>query len=323
MFIPQSMGGLGLSLPEVVGLEESLAWADGSTGWVATLCAGAGWFVGFVEPELAREFFTGDRVCVAGSGNATGTAELLREGYLINGSWPYASGALHATAFTANCVIHHNGIQQMDEVGAPLILPFVFKPSEVQVHKTWKATGMVATGSHSFSVANMRVATNRCFRIDPQFAQIDDPVYRFPFLQLAEATLVANISGMTIRFLELAIELSERDLSLQSDSDFKLTTQMHGHAINELRQQFFQRVDDAWYQLNASQIVTRDTLHNVSEICHALAHACQTATAEIYQLCPLGARIHESACSRVWRNIQTALSHALFRKHMGLTQPSM
>src|SRR5689334_7252695 len=52
IFIPKSLGGLGLSLPEVVGLEESLAWVDGSTAWVVTLCAGAGWFVGFVEPGV-------------------------------------------------------------------------------------------------------------------------------------------------------------------------------------------------------------------------------------------------------------------------------
>lgn len=204
MFIPKSLGGLGLSLPEVVRLEESLAWVDGSTAWVVTLCAGAGWFVGFVEPSVANEFFTVDGFCAAGSGSVTGTAEVLPDGYLINGLWPYASGALHATVFTANCVIHENGKPVIAADGTPQVLPFILKPDEVEVKKTWNSTGMIATASHSFSVSNVTVPKDRCFMIHPSAAKLNDPVYRYPFLQLAETTLVANVSGMTIRFLELA-----------------------------------------------------------------------------------------------------------------------
>src|SRR5689334_6129263 len=61
-FNPKLVRGLGPFPPEVVRLEESLGWADGRTAWVGTLCAGGGWFVGFVEAAIAREFFTGDRV---------------------------------------------------------------------------------------------------------------------------------------------------------------------------------------------------------------------------------------------------------------------
>src|SRR5687768_16798292 len=52
MFIPTEYGGLGWSLPQVLKVEEALSWADGSTGWVVTLCGGAGWFTGFIEPSL-------------------------------------------------------------------------------------------------------------------------------------------------------------------------------------------------------------------------------------------------------------------------------
>ena len=39
--------GSPLSLPELVRLEEGIAWADGAVGWTVTLCSGAGWFAGF------------------------------------------------------------------------------------------------------------------------------------------------------------------------------------------------------------------------------------------------------------------------------------
>ncbi len=53
LFVPRSQGGLELSLPEGLRLEEGLAWADGSLGWTVTLCGGANWFIGFIPPESA------------------------------------------------------------------------------------------------------------------------------------------------------------------------------------------------------------------------------------------------------------------------------
>src|SRR5688572_7470745 len=58
MFVPVSLGGPGLPLPDVLRTEEGIAFADGSTAWVVTLCSGAGWFAGFLDPHLAREIFS-------------------------------------------------------------------------------------------------------------------------------------------------------------------------------------------------------------------------------------------------------------------------
>ena len=67
--------------------------------------------------------------------------------------------------------------------------------------------GMIATSSNSFEVQQLRVHENRCFIIDPHFAYIDNPVYQYPFLQFAEATLAVNISGMAIQFMDLCKSL--------------------------------------------------------------------------------------------------------------------
>src|SRR6185437_5279658 len=107
--------------PEMVRLEEDISRVDGSTGWTVTLCSGAGWFAGFfptgpvgqsVSPaseELTR-LFSDPRLCIAGSGAATGEAHLVSGSYRISGRWAYASGSPHATAFTANCVIWKDGV---------------------------------------------------------------------------------------------------------------------------------------------------------------------------------------------------------------------
>ncbi len=74
MYVPKPYGGLGLSLPEILRIEESLSWADGSTAWVVTLCSGAAWFIGFLNHDLAKSIFLNDRVFFAGSGAVTGIA---------------------------------------------------------------------------------------------------------------------------------------------------------------------------------------------------------------------------------------------------------
>ncbi len=50
LLVPKAYGGLELELPDLIRMEEALSWADGSLGWVVTLCAGAGWFGGFINP---------------------------------------------------------------------------------------------------------------------------------------------------------------------------------------------------------------------------------------------------------------------------------
>ena len=52
LFVPKEYGGLELSLPEALSIQEALAWADGSTGWTVTLCSGANWFIG--TPQECR-----------------------------------------------------------------------------------------------------------------------------------------------------------------------------------------------------------------------------------------------------------------------------
>jgi len=75
MLTPSAYGGKQLSLPDAIQLQEALACADGSLGWMATLCSGAGWLSGFMEPGFAKSLLEGEKVYLAGSGSITGTAE--------------------------------------------------------------------------------------------------------------------------------------------------------------------------------------------------------------------------------------------------------
>jgi alkylation response protein AidB-like acyl-CoA dehydrogenase len=59
----------------------------------------------FFEPKIAKQIYSDPEACLAGSGAPTGTATITGDGYIINGSWKYASGVHHATYITVNCNI--------------------------------------------------------------------------------------------------------------------------------------------------------------------------------------------------------------------------
>lgn len=314
MFLPAHQGGLELSLPQVVKTEEALAWADGSTAWVVTLCSGAGWFVGFLDRGLSDALFSDERLCVAGSGAATGTAEITDGGYIINGEWKYASGALHATAFTANCILTRGGSALTDDEGKPHVRAFLFLPNEITLKKYWSSMGMVATASHGFSITGRLVPENRSFVIDARQATLPHPVYRFPFLQLAEATLVVNISGMAQRFLDLIKEIFEERMVKQrtAGKDLLALHKVSDSRLQSCRDTFYKAIEHSWSLCESAAEIPEQVLGTVSTTSRELYLTSLAEVQSLYRYGGLTAANPRSEINRVWRNLHTASQHSLF-----------
>ena len=207
LLAPRALGGMELALPQAVRLEEAIAEADGSCGWVVTLCAGAGWFAGFLPPVLAREVVATPGMCLAGSGAATGVAQHTADGWRVSGRWGHATGALHATHLTFNAVLHEDGQALCDPSGAPRVRAFIVPAADVQVLPTWSAIGLRASASHGFEIRDLMVPDTQAFHIEPAAATQPGALYRFPFDALAYVTLAANLGGMARSFLRMATPL--------------------------------------------------------------------------------------------------------------------
>ncbi len=318
LLVPKAYQGEEKPLPEMVRLEESLAWADGSVGWVITLCSGAGWFGGFMPVKTASEVFAGKEVCLAGSGASNGTATKTAGGFIINGAWKYASGAQHATHFTANCVVKEAQETVLDEDGKPLILSFVLDAKDVKLITAWKYIGMMGSGSDAFEVKDLFVPAENSFKINPDFCMINQPLYRFPFLQLAEATLAANLSGMAVRFLDLAGLIfeekiqSENRLSAEQKNVLKTTFIKQEAELQNIRRKFYQAVDQSWELFLADEKSrVKEALQQVSRASRQLAATCRKTVDELYPFCGLVAASPDAEINRVWRDFHTAGQHSL------------
>lgn len=299
LFVPKIHGGLELSLAEALQWEESLAWADGSVGWTVTLCGGAGWFIGFLDPEIISVLFNSPEVCIAGSGKPAGNAKSVEEGYEISGYWDNATGADFATAFTANCLVETGGKHE--------IQPFLFLRDEVIIHENWKSMGMIATGSHSFEVKELRVKKNRAFRIENKLASLPDPVYQYPFLAFAETTLAVNMSGMALRFLDLCAILFR-----QKEIDYMLPhLENASEKLEQVRRLFYEAVQNSWDACLNNRAIPSSLLTNISTASRNLAVTARLVVSDLYPCCGLQAADPATEINRVWRNIHTASQHSL------------
>ena len=317
LLAPAKYGGLEKSLPEVVRIEESLSWADGSAGWVITLCAGAGWFGGYIDERLAASIFSTQGLCLAGSGAATGTAELTKTGYIVNGNWKYASGMHHATHITANCVIVKDGEPLLNSDGSRMILPFIFNRKDVELVAGWKYMGMMGTGSDAYVIKDLFVEPDRSFKIDPSARIVESPLYRYPFLQLAETTLAANISGMAIHFMDLAEAIFTEKIAHDERLDDKRRSVLK-ETINstiahmkQAREEFYKALDTSWQQVTNQKQIADHTLKQVSATSRALTRIARESVETLYPYCGLVAASPDSILNQVWRDLHTASQHSL------------
>lgn len=309
---PATYGGRETPLPLLIKTEEALAWADGSLGWVVTLCCGAGWFGGFIDQGIAQQIYADKKACLAGSGAATGIATIKDNGYIINGSWKYASGVHHATYITVNCNIMQGENPVLDTDGNPLILPFVLDRKDVQLLSGWKYMGMIATGSDAYSVEDLHVNKSRCFKIGADAVVIDSLLYTYPFLQLAEATLAANLSGMAVHFIDLckpAFEYKATNIRRVNAANVLLmeeALQSATELLNQARAAFFDAVDTSWNNPKDEKL-----LKAVSNTSRVLAKIARESVDELFPYCGLQAASPDTEINRVWRDIHTASQHSL------------
>jgi len=317
LYVPAQFGGLELSLPEGLKMEEALAWADGSLGWVVTLCSGANWFIGFLDTDIAKKIFCNEKVCFAGSGKPSGTASITDNGFEITGSWNYASGASCATIFTANCIIEKNGVSLKNEDGSPMIKSFLFFRDEVTIDKdSWNTTGMIATASYSFKITNLVVQANRCFTIDSRCAVLPQTIFQFPFLQFAEATLAVNSSGMASRFIDvceklLAAKSGNENSKLGVSHNLMRELEAAKLCLQALRESFYSAIQLSWDQYTRKSFANSGLLSKVSKSSKNLASGSRALVDKLYPWCGLIAANPNTEMNLVWRNLHTASQHKL------------
>jgi hypothetical protein len=303
LWVPRTHGGLELSLKAGLSLLKDLSKIDASLGWTITLCSGANYFVGNLQPNKAREIFmkAGSPACLGGSGGVFGTAEKMNDHYRIRGKWRYATGAPYLTHFTLNAEIMENGILLQNNDGSARVQSFVIPKNAVQVIEDWNTMGLKATATHSFAVKDYMAHKSCSFTYNEVY--LPQPLFKVPFTLFADLTLWINYVGIAEHLLEGAnTEILKGNLNALEN------------IILESDRKIFHYADEIEKKIEEKSTIEGEYME---EIHHAAVQSVKEISRNIIEIFPkLGVRASTNGhlLNQIFCDYFTATQHHIFSR---------
>jgi alkylation response protein AidB-like acyl-CoA dehydrogenase len=177
--IPRELGGYEASPRQVIEVIEKLSYADASTGWaVMALQMITGTTAAYQGKDATDELFTnGGYHLMAGQGTRMGQAKKVDGGYLLSGSWSFASGLPHASHIHTAAVVV--------ETGQPLV--FTLPKEQATIVDNWDVMGLKASGSIDYSCKDLFVPESYTYDVTTKESVYGGALYRMG---------LANMSGI-------------------------------------------------------------------------------------------------------------------------------
>lgn len=206
--IPRAIGGQEAAPLDVLRTIETIARADGSTGWCAMIGIANNGISGFMTERGAREVFGDASAPAAGVFAPTGAAIRVDGGVRVTGRWAFASGVTHSNWLWGGCMVMENGAPKMTPMG-PEIVYITVPITSVEVHDTWHVSGLCGTGSHDLSARDVFVPEARIFHMADPSTYRPEPLYHLPPLGWFVAHCAAVGLGIARGALDELIELAQ------------------------------------------------------------------------------------------------------------------
>jgi len=318
MLVPKTHGGDEIDLLSSIEIIETLATADGATGWVV--------MIGCETPQLLallpRHTFDvlyaeGPDVIIGGGFAPQGEARVVAGGYRVTGRWGFASGCQHCSWLLGNCVVTENGQPRLGPEGTPELRGMIFSAKEVQILDTWKVSGMRGTGSHDITVSDVFVPVDHTLDIFFGQSSVAGPLFRFPLLEFSlhiAAVALGIAQGALDDLIKFVGTKKQRLYASTSLAETPLVQYRLGHAETTLRaaRAFLRAEADRVWQfavtgeaVDTGALTTRVLATNswVAQTCATIVDTCYTVGGgpSVYEASPLQRRL---------RDIHTLTQHA-------------
>jgi alkylation response protein AidB-like acyl-CoA dehydrogenase len=317
VMMPKSLGGGEWPLPETVRLFEALACADANVGWCVNLGAGANMFSGYLAPEAAKAIFRDEKVCCAGSGALSGSAHKVKGGFCISGKWKYASGAAHASHFTANCLLFDEAGLPVMENGQQAFRSFIFPAERVILGNTWKVIGLKATSSDDFEVRDLFVPEANTFSLLRASDFEKGPLYQFPFDLLAVVNMACMPTGIAFHFIEQFEALASKKKPLHSNSllkdneQVKIIFENSTKTFYAARNEMYSSLQQVWSVYEKGSLPSAALEHAVTSAARNAAGKARALVQELFPLCGMDILYTDAPLNKIWRDMATAGQHYL------------
>jgi alkylation response protein AidB-like acyl-CoA dehydrogenase len=186
MLLPPSLGGGGADIMAFNEVTQTVAAADASTAWCLGQQIASTQAAGYLDPKIAREVFGPPHGAVAWGPPSGAKALVTDGGYIVNGSWRFASGSGHCPWIGGHSsVIERDGRPRLDDKGRPVLRTMLFRKEAATWHDIWHVVGLRGTGSNQYEVRDLFVPdAYTTWRDQPSDRTNDGPLYNIPLLTL-------------------------------------------------------------------------------------------------------------------------------------------
>jgi indole-3-acetate monooxygenase len=215
MWVPRELGGSELTPLQSLDVLAITAYGDASAGWVQmAACLSIGTGAAYLGDSAIAEMFTTDHYpVIAGQGTRPGTAVPTEGGYLVSGSWSFASGLKHGD--------HIHTLAIITTTGEPRIFVVPVEKA-VLFNDSWDVMGLRGTGSIDYDIHEAFVPEEYSHFAFTEVPRRGGVIYRIGIIGFAEICHSGWAIGVGRRLLDELGELTRSKVGragAQGDSE--------------------------------------------------------------------------------------------------------
>jgi indole-3-acetate monooxygenase len=321
MAMPRAWGGPELDFLTQLRVIEELSIADASAGWCTMIGVDGGYMTAYIDQAVAREMYRDLDSVTAITFAPPGKAVKTKDGFIVNGKWPFGSGCQHATWLIGHFMVFDGDSMRVGPNGLPETR-FGFLPAEEgEILDTWTTNGLRGSGSHDWTVKDGFIPEERTFNLAAPTLYRQGPLYTLPNL------LIYKVSGVGLGIARGAIEdfiamASNKPLTFKSPSANK-TAMLRDESyvqcaiaqaealVSSARGFVFEAFGDLWNTLAAGDPPSlRQRARGRLAMAHASA-ACLQAVELLYKANGGSSVYAGNLFDRRLRDMQTANQHTV------------
>src|SRR6202046_4083445 len=318
MFVPESHGGLDVDVPASMEIIETLATADGSTGWVVMIGSETPMFLALLSRKRFDSLYgNGPDVIIGGAFAPRGHAEMIDGGYRVSGRWSFASGCQHSDWLFGNCIVTKKGKPRPGLIpGTPEARAMMFAPPKAQIIDTWSVNGLRGTGSHDIAVENLVVPADDSFDIFLGQSSVAGPSMAEPLLYAALhiGTVAIGIAQRALTEIVALANTNKRRLyasaSLAESPLFQFRLGQADASLRAARNLLRSEADAVWNSAVAGNHISIDGRAPVMAAITWAVHTCSAVVDACYKAGGGSSPYDGSSLQRCMRDIQTLTQHA-------------
>ncbi|MES2495468.1 MAG: acyl-CoA dehydrogenase family protein [Pseudomonadota bacterium] len=281
--VAKRFGGDEKSPADFLRLVETIAKADGSTGWVASFGFSAVYLSALPVETLKTMYANGPDVVFAGGIFPPQKAIPVEGGLEVSGRWSWGSGCTGADVIGVGIKVDGAG----PTGGLPRIA--VMPAAKVQIAPNWNVIGMKGTGSHDMVVDKVVVPEEWTF-VRGGKSSLDTPLYRYPSMPLAAQVLAVVGLGVARTSLDEMIDLAGGRTSITGQPTLADRPYVQSDiakaeaALRSARAFFYEITEEAYATLVAGDDLTVETRALLRLASTNAARVAADITLDIYRM---------------------------------------